>query len=141
MKSERLKELVLEYMKVWNAGEENRLDQYAHPGIEVSYTHFEEAYRGIPSYKEMLRMTHHYFPDMRIELESSLPNENASGVTVFWSYEGTHQNGELFGVQATGKLVSVRGMSYLEVQEGLIKSETGIVDNLSLIMQLGAIGQ
>tara|TARA_B100001057_G_C22572364_1_gene841678 strand:+ start:366 stop:509 length:144 start_codon:yes stop_codon:yes gene_type:complete len=35
--------------------------------------------------------------------------------------------------------VSVCGITALEIDNGLVKIEKGIVDNLSLIMQLGAM--
>lgn len=140
MRPEQVEDLVQEYMKVWTAGEEDRLDHYAHESIMVHYSHFEQPYEGIPSYKEMLKMTHAYFPDMVIGLDKVIPGNDLSSATVLWSYRGTHQEGELFGVEATGKTVFVEGMTYLEFQDGLAKWETGIVDNLNLAMQLGVMG-
>ncbi|MFD2034028.1 ester cyclase [Belliella marina] len=69
-----------------------------------------------------------------------IPNEKDNCVTVAWEYKGTHKNGDLFGVKSSGKQVSVKGMTLLELENGLIKKENGIMDNLSLIVQLGALG-
>ncbi|NBC64512.1 MAG: hypothetical protein GVY07_02460 [Bacteroidetes bacterium] len=57
-----------------------------------------------------------------------------------WHYSGTHENGNLFGVESSGKKVTVKGMTLLKFQNGKIVEEKGIVDNLSLMMQLGVMG-
>lgn len=140
MTSNELKAIATEYMKVWNAGSENLLDRYAHDNLKVDYTHFEQPYTGIPDYKSMLQMTHEYFPDLSITLNQVVPNEAENSTTVIWQYDGTHKSGKLFGIESSGKQVSVKGMTLLEVESGLVKKESGIVDNLSLVMQLGVLG-
>lgn len=50
-----------------------------------------------------------------------------------WNYDGTHKNGNLFGVESSGKCVSVKGMTLLEVQNCMVKRDSGIVDNLNLL--------
>ena len=129
--------IATEYMQIWNAGQEELLELLADENIEIDYTHFETKYSGIAGYKEMLIQTHEYFPDMKIEITDFIPSKNR--VTVFWRYSGTHKKGNLFGVSSSGKCVSVRGMSVLEIKNSKISKETGIVDNLSLLRQLGAI--
>jgi predicted ester cyclase len=138
MSNNKLIKIATEYMQVWNSGKENILEKFAHRDLDVYYTHFEKSYHGIPEYKSMLKMTYGYFPDLSITLDKVVPNNNGNSVTVLWKYDGTHKNGNLFGVESSGKKVSVKGMTLLEIENGLVKKESGIVDNLSLIMQLGA---
>lgn len=140
MTENTLKSMATEYMKIWNAQNEGVLDQYAHNDLEVNYTHFEQPYQGIADYKAMLQMTYEYFPDLSITLKKVIPNRIKNGVTIFWAYSGTHQKGNLFGVEASGKQVTVKGMTWLEIENGLVKQESGIVDNLALISQLGVLG-
>lgn len=83
-------------------------------------------------------MTYDYFPDLEITLERVIPHSKENCVTVLWQYTGTHKNGNLFGVEPSGKKVTVHGMTLLEIENGVVKSERGVVDNLSLVMQLGA---
>lgn len=123
-------------MQIWNSGKENLLDDYAHKNLEVDYTHFEKPLIGIKSYKDMLRKTHDYFPDLKIILHEVISSEN-NKVTVTWTYKGTHSKGNLFGVEPKGKEVEVRGITVLEIQNTLVIKESGIVDNFNLIMQLG----
>lgn len=140
MDKEKIKSIASEYMKIWSAGNADLLDKYADANIIVDYTHFEKPYKGIADYKSMLEITYNFFPDLKITIKDLIINENEKKVTVVWEYEGTHQNGNLFGVESSGKRVSVSGMTILEIENGLVTKEKGIVDNLSLIMQIGALG-
>jgi predicted ester cyclase len=127
--------IAMDYMQVWNAGNENILDTLASKHLEVSYTHFEKVYKGIDAYKEALRTTYSYFPDIRINVrEVFLAGDTA---TVIWTYTGTHKSGNLFGFEPSGTPVNVSGITILEIAEGLVSTEKGIVDNLALLMQLG----
>lgn len=135
MANQDITTLATEYMQVWSAGQEDLLDEYASSHIEVEYTHFDKIYRGIDDYKQMLLMTHEYFPDMVITVNEVIAADNRA--TVDWSYSGSHQNGNLFGVEASGRNVQVHGLTVLDFQDGFITKEKGLVDNLALMMQLG----
>ncbi|NBC67089.1 MAG: hypothetical protein GVY07_15710 [Bacteroidetes bacterium] len=139
MDKEKMKHLASRYMQIWSAGNSDMLDKYAHSNIVADYTHFEKPYAGIAEYKSMLDMTHDFFPDLRITITNMILNESEQKVTVEWKYDGTHKNGNLFGVESSGKKVSVSGITILEIKNGLVSKEKGIVDNMSLIMQLGAL--
>lgn len=53
-------------------------------------------------------------------------------------YEGTHQHGELFGVQPSGRLVRVSGVTLYRIVSGSVVEERGVADVLGLMQQLGA---
>lgn len=139
MDKEKLKNIASEYMQIWSAENADLLDKYADESIVADYTHFEKPYKGISNYKSMLKITYDFFPDLKITIKNLIPNEAEKMVTVEWKYDGTHKNGNLFGVESSGKKISVSGITILEFENGLVKKEKGIVDNLSLIMQLGAL--
>ena len=141
MNKNELKNIAAEYMQIWSAGNADLLDKYADENILADYTHFENPYKGTADYKSMLEMTYDFFPDLKITIEKLIANEGEEKVTVEWKYDGTHKNGNLFGVESSGKKISVSGITVLEIKNGLVKKEKGIVDNLSLIMQLGAMQQ
>lgn len=140
MNSKEIKELSSNYMRIWNAGEEDLLNEFAGNNLTVNYTHFEKTYNSISEYKAMLKETHEFFPDLEITLKEIIPSEDGFGATINWEYSGTHENGNLFGVESSGKKVGVKGMTLLKFQNGKVVVEKGIVDNLSLLMQLGAMG-
>lgn len=60
-------------------------------------------------------------------------------LVVTWLTAGGRRTGELLGVQATGKEVSMRGISIFRVVDGKIVSRWGDSDLLGLFVQLGAI--
>jgi len=137
MEPHALKERAILYMQIWSAGGDKVLEEVAHPELEVTYPHFGQTYQGIDAYREMLRMTYHFFPDLSTNVKRCTPAENTA--TVEWTYTGTHQNGELFGVEAGGKEVQVSGITILTFKDDKVIREDGIVDNLALAMQIGAM--
>lgn len=85
----------------------------------------------------MLAQTHQFFPDLTIEVKQVLADGNRA--VVHWVYRGTFQEGEMFGVSASGQSVEVPGMTIYEIEGGAVQSERGIVDNAGLMQQLGAV--
>ena len=130
------KEIARRFIRVWNAGQIHIVDELAAPDLTVSYTHFPEAYRGLESFKAMLSRTHQYFPDLVVEVKDVVAEGDQA--VVHWAYRGTFQEGELFGVSASGQSVEVTGMTVYQVADGSVRSEWGMVDNFALMMQLGA---
>lgn len=123
------------YMQIWSADSEGLLDIYAVEDLVVEYTHLPKI-EGIESYKKVLQSTYQSFPDLKIHIDEIFVNKKENSVTVFWNYTGTHQNNQLFGVQPSGKKIAVNGMSWLQFEDNKVVHEKGIVDNLSLLMQL-----
>jgi steroid delta-isomerase-like uncharacterized protein len=137
MNKNNLARIASEYMQVWNAGNDYVLDRLAARDIEVEYTHFEVPYHGIAEYKIMLKMTWGFFPDLRIKLNKVIACPESKSATILWEYTGTHRNGNLFGAGPTGKKITISGMTLLEMEDELVRKESGIADNLSLVKQLG----
>ena len=59
-------------------------------------------------------------------------------VMVRWTYQATPQV-EVFGIPATGKQVRVSGMTVYRIPYGKVVEESGVIDNFSLMHQLGVI--
>lgn len=55
-----------------------------------------------------------------------------------WNFSGTH-TGMFFGIPATGKQVSIDGVTLVRMQDGKIAEERDFLDNLDLMTQLGQI--
>jgi steroid delta-isomerase-like uncharacterized protein len=134
MTVEENKQLARRFINAWNAGAENSIDALAHPDFEVQYTHFGEPVRGIERFKDILRQTHHSFPDLEIEVEDMVAEGDR--VVVWWTYTGTHQQEQVFGAEPTGKRVLVPGITIYRIVDSQVIEERGIVDNMSLMSQL-----
>lgn len=76
------------------------------------------------------------FPDVSFTVDEQI----AEGETVVtrWTATGTHQ-GELSGIPATGKSVTITGVSIDRVVDGKLVAGWNISDQLGLLRQLGVI--
>jgi steroid delta-isomerase-like uncharacterized protein len=54
----------------------------------------------------------------------------------YWNFSGTN-TGTFFGMPATGKKVSIGGVTLVRMQNGKIAEERDFLDNLDLMTQLG----
>lgn len=131
-----LKKLAKNYMQIWNVESEGLLDIYADNDLQVEYTHYGKTYVGIAENKTMLQTTYRFFPDMKVHIDQTIVSKKTGKVTLFWSYSGTHQEGELFGFAPSGKPVTVNAMTVLTIDKKRVVHEKGLVDNMSLLMQL-----
>ena len=123
------------YMQIWNADSEGLLDVYADENLIVEYTHFKRL-EGVEAYKKFLQATYKSFPDLKVDVSEIIPNKKDSSAIVFWNYIGTHQNDAIFGVEPSGKEIGVNGMTFLKFKDKKVVYEKGMLDNLSLLMQL-----
>ena len=83
------------------------------------------------------RMQRAAFPDMRMAVEDIFASGDKVAVRV--RYTGTHQ-GDFMGMPATGKrvdaqLIDIMGMA----DDGLCHEHWGVMDQLTMMQQLGAI--
>jgi steroid delta-isomerase-like uncharacterized protein len=86
---------------------------------------------------ELFRMYLAAFPDMKMTPEEVLTSGDR--VVVRARVTGTHQ-GELMGMPATGKSVDVRLIDILRFgDDGLVHEHWGIMDQLAMMQQLGAV--
>ncbi len=80
----------------------------------------------------------HFCPpfELNLKLQQSIPEGELWAS--HWTMTGTHQ-GEFNGIPATGKKVTVSGMSIWKIVDGKNVEEWEIVDTMSMMQQLGVI--
>ena len=76
------------------------------------------------------------FPDGTMAVEDQVAEGDR--VVTRWSGRATH-TGELFGIPATGKVVSVSGIEIARIANGKIAESWGEFDTMGLMQQLGAV--
>ena len=113
------------------------LDQYAALDIQVSYTHFAEPLGGWTLFATRLGDVPP-LPDLAIAPSSIIARDELAAVE--WSYEGTHRDGNLFGVEPERHAGRVQGVTVYQMLDGRVVQERGVVDVLGLMAQLGALG-
>jgi steroid delta-isomerase-like uncharacterized protein len=133
--TEENKAIALRFLQAWSATAGPVVDELADPAITVSYTHFPEALRGREAFKKLLSDTLYCFPDLQIHAGDIVAEGDM--VALKWTYTGTHENAELFGVAPSGKRVRVSGVTFYRIRGGKVVEESGVVDTIALIRQLG----
>jgi len=86
--------------------------------------------------KQLIGMYRSAFPDIRFETGEMI----SDGATVAhrWTFTGTHE-GEMMGIEPTGKRVEVSGVEMNHVEDGRISASWTVSDAMGLMRQLGAL--
>src|SRR5688500_18586205 len=95
-----------------------------------------EPLRGPEGVKEFISTYREAFPDARIMVEQQLAEGDL--VATRWSGRGTHE-GELMGIEPTGREVTVSGLTISRLEGGRIVEEFQNWDTFGMMQQLGAI--
>ena len=95
-----------------------------------------EPLRGPAGVKEFISTYRAAFPDARITVEQQLAEGDL--VATRWTGRGTHEGG-LMGITATGKSVTVSGLTISRLEGGKIVEEFQNWDTFGLMQQLGAV--
>lgn len=91
---------------------------------------------GIEGAKQVYALNQQAFSDPWHTIEGQVAEGD---LVVTWLTAGGRHTGELLGVPATGKDVSMRGISVLSAVDGKIASRWAVSDLLGLFVQLGAV--
>ena len=77
------------------------------------------------------------FPDLKMKINKVI--SDGVDVSYFYVITGTH-NGEFMGIPATGKSVNFNGMTMLKVNAGQCGEAWGVLDQMTMMQQLGVAG-
>ena len=102
----------------------------------VDHTNPPHLKYGIESHKEIARIFHAAFLDVKWTVESAIAEGDRVAVQLV--YRATH-TGDFFGIPATDKAVEVRGTHILRIADGKIAEHWGNDDDLGLMRQLGVV--
>jgi steroid delta-isomerase-like uncharacterized protein len=120
---------------IWSTGNAALIDEHMAPNyvLHNAPTGFSPDREGL---KAILHAMRSAFPDLRMTVEDVI----AEGEKVVQrrSYQGTHQ-GELFGIPASGKPVSVSQITVSRVADGKFVEEWAETDFLGMLQQLGVV--
>ncbi|HIK16622.1 MAG TPA: ester cyclase [Leptolyngbyaceae cyanobacterium M33_DOE_097] len=120
--------------QVFNEGRVDLLDELLAP----SYVYHEAppgTSPGTEGIKQVVSMFRAAFPDLEITIDDQIAegDQVCSRATT----RGTHQ-GEIFGIPATGKAVTMTGMTIVRIVDGRITDSWVKNDVMRLMNQLGA---
>jgi len=115
-----------------NTGNLALLDKFVAPG----YVEHSEGFQGVEPFRQQVAAFRAAFPDLRVAIEDVLTDGDrfASRTTV----TGTH-TGDLMGMPATGKRISVEAVDIGRVHDGQAAERWGGLNMYALLTQLGVI--
>lgn len=115
-----------------NTGNLTLLEKFVAPG----YVEHSEGFQGVEPFKQQIAAFRAAFPDLRVAIEDVLIDGDrfASRTTV----TGTN-TGDLMGMPATGKQISVEAVDIGRVEGGQAQERWGGLNMYALLTQLGVI--
>src|ERR1051326_1470955 len=119
--------------EIWRTGDAKLVDEHMAPDyvLHKPPTGFQPNREGL---KSILQAMHSAFPDLRMTVEDVIGEGDK--VVQRRLYQGTHK-GELFGIPATGKPVSVSQIIVSRLASGKFAEEWAETDFLGMLQQLG----
>jgi steroid delta-isomerase-like uncharacterized protein len=86
--------------------------------------------------KQLFSLLHSAFPDIRAEIEHVVAQDDK--VVFHMTWRGT-QTGSFMGIPPTGKQVAFKVFDMVRVADGKVAEHWGLLDQFSLMQQLGVI--
>lgn len=136
--TEQNKQIVSEFISaLFTDGDVTAVDRYLDPG----FTNHDAPMPGLPDGRDGMRtaaeMFRKAFPDWRAEVRHLVAEGDL--VAEHFTASGTHQ-GSVMGEAPTGGEIRLHGMQIFRIAGGKIVERWGVLDQLSLLQQLGLAG-
>jgi steroid delta-isomerase-like uncharacterized protein len=127
---------LIELKRIWNSQ-----DREAIAGVFAADAVFRDMAfavqkRGLAEIRELMYGTWRGIPDLHTELTRLIPH--GDWVASEWTLTGTH-TGDFPNLPATGRSISIKGVSITQVQDGKIVSQRDYYDRASFLEQLGVL--
>ena len=129
------KELVESFIQeLFTKGDLGAVERYLDP----SFVNHDAPFPGAPEGPEGMRVAARIYrqalPDWHSEVERLVAEDDI--VVEVFTASGTHR-GELLGVPATGKTLTLRGVNIFRIDDERIVERWGRLDQLAVLQQLG----
>jgi steroid delta-isomerase-like uncharacterized protein len=121
--------------EVWAEGRLGTIDELIAENFR-GWTPTNGEVKGREAFREQVKMYRSAFPNMTMVVD--LITSDGEWVTTKWTASGTH-TGELMGMPATGKDVTVTGIEVDRIAGGRIVEGYGVFDALGMLQQMGAV--
>jgi len=121
--------------ELWNQGKLEMIDEI-YESNQVSYGLGVDLPAGQAGIRQFIAMYRVAYPDTHFTVEDQIAEGDK--VATRWTAMGTHQ-GELMGIPATGKRVTVAGMTINRIVNDKIVESWNNFDALGQLQQLGVI--
>ena len=123
------------FEKMWNQGKLDVIDEL-YDSNQMSYGLGVDLPAGRAGMRQFVAMYRMAYPDVHFTVEDQVAEGDK--VATRWTAVGTQQ-GELMGIPATGKKVTVTGMTINRIVNGMIIESWNNFDALGQLQQLGVV--
>ena len=120
--------------EVWNQQNLDAVDEMISATFVQHDSQSPLGVRGIAEYKQFVRHYLSAFPDCQFTVEDQIAE--GSMVVTRWTVTGTH-SGNLGNIPASGRRMSVTGISWSRVEDGKFVESWTSWDTLGMLQQLG----
>ena len=128
----QVEEVIRGIYEAINTGNLALLEKFVAP----DYIEHSEGFQGVEPFRQQVAAFRAAFPDLRVSIDDLMIDGDrfASRTTV----TGTH-TGDLMGMPATGRHISVEAVDIGRVENGQAKERWGGLNMYSMLTQLGVI--
>jgi steroid delta-isomerase-like uncharacterized protein len=133
--SQSHKEVIYRFIdEAINKGNHSVLDELLHPNY--IFRSSDQVIKGAQALKGFFAALRNAFPDLHLNIDDLLV-EDEKLVSSF-TLTGTHE-AEFMGIPTTGNSINIHGMVLSRFREGKIIEEWEVLDQLTLLQQLGVV--
>ena len=122
--------------QAWNSHDIEKVLRFYSPDYIADDVGLASVLRGHAGLREMLQTYWRAFPDLEIAVTDMVIE--GSRVVSAWVAAGTHQ-GTIMNIPPTGHKVQVRGVSIIDVEDGLIVRGQYIWDLAGMLRHMGLL--
>lgn len=130
------KEVARHSMEIWNSRQPEATDSLFAPNFVQHDPQNPFPVEGPKGYKQFMQHYLNAFPDLHLTIEAIVADGQMT--VTRWTAIGTHR-GDLPNVRATGRHVTVTGMTCSRIQNGKIVENWNNWDTLGMLQQLGVV--
>ena len=134
--SDENKAVARRFFELWEQGDLDALGEVVAQDSVDHDPYNPHGQEGLEGAKKTIAMYRDAFPDTSFTIEDQLVDGDK--VVTRWTATGTHQ-GELMGMQPTGKKATISGITIDRIEGGKIAEGWTNWDTLALMQNIGAI--
>ena len=134
----KVKPLAQTIIDTWNTKVDEKIIQLYSLNYEGEDLSGSKKRSGIEGVKSWLNSVLHAFPNIRYTLVDYV--ENGDRLVLHWLADGNH-HGSFLKIPASGKPVSINGISFLKIEKGKIKEGKLFWDLAGVLRQIGLLPQ
>ena len=125
------------FQEIWNEGRTEIVRELLAPNIVgIGTAEHDSPISSPDDFLQLVATMRGAFPDMRFTVEDAFGEGDR--VCVRWSMKATH-TGDHLGIAATGKPVTINGVTIVKFEDGKIVAGWDNWDQLGLLVQIGVV--